>query len=92
MSDKIENKEVTADEAEEKLLIAGETPAARFSRIASARLTKAIKAVSLLENCAGYGYEYTEEQVAKMMKHLNDAVSKVEKAYKKEEVSEKISL
>ena len=43
-----------------------ETKEARFVRIAEPRVNRACKAVSLLGNLAGSGYEYTQEQVDAM--------------------------
>lgn len=43
-----------------------ETPAERFSRIATRRLRKVLDDMRLLTNCAGPGYEYTPEQVEKI--------------------------
>lgn len=51
-----------------------ETKAAKFSRLASARVTVAVKRISLIGNLAGSGYEYTEEQVDKIRQLLNEAV------------------
>lgn len=43
-----------------------ETKEERFIRIAEPRVSRACKAVSLLGNLAGSGYEYTEEKVDAM--------------------------
>ena len=43
-----------------------ETKEARFVRIAEPRVNRACKAISLLGNLAGSGYEYTQEQVDAM--------------------------
>lgn len=40
-----------------------ETKAAKFKRLGSARVTKARKAISVIGNLSGSGYEYTPEQV-----------------------------
>lgn len=41
----------------------GETKADKFRRLGSARVVKAVKAISVIGNLAGSGYEYTPEQV-----------------------------
>ena len=89
MTSQIENTtDGTVENIDEEAQVADETNAGRFKRIASSRLNKAIKAISLLENCAGYGYEYTDEQVTKMISHLNNAVEKVNKAYNKQKAKD----
>ncbi len=57
---------------------ADETKADKFVRLAKARMGKALKAISQLEALGGSGYESTEEQRAKMVKALRDAVGSVE--------------
>lgn len=52
-----------------------ETKSAKFSRLASARVTTAVKKIALIANLSGSGYEYTPEQVAKIDKLLSDTVS-----------------
>jgi len=54
-----------------------ETKAEKFSRLASARVTKAAKAITNIGNLAGAGYERTPAQVASINKHLQDAVDRV---------------
>ncbi len=48
----------------------GETNAERFKRIAPKRVANALKAIALIGNCSGAGYEYTEEQVEKVTEAL----------------------
>lgn len=54
---------------------ANETKADKFKRIAPMRVTKAIKAVSLIGNLGGSGYERTPEQVEKIGAALKEAVN-----------------
>ena len=50
-----------------------ETKAERFIRVATPRISKAVKAISLIGHCAGSNYEYTPAQV----KQIDAALSKV---------------
>lgn len=52
-----------------------ETKSAKFSRLASKRVTKACKAVANIGNLSGGGYEYTEDQVKAIGQYLKDAVN-----------------
>lgn len=56
---------------------APETKAQKFSRLGSARLTKARKAISVLANLAGSGYEYTPEQIQVLRDILTNDVETV---------------
>lgn len=56
---------------------AGETKSAKFSRLASKRVSKALKAVSNIGNLSGAGYESTPEQRTKIVKALTEAVDSV---------------
>lgn len=52
-----------------------ETKSAKFSRLASARVSKAVKSIKQIGNLAGAGYERTPEQISTIGKHLKDAVN-----------------
>lgn len=55
---------------------------AQFKKVAEARTDKALKAISLISNCASkQSYEYTAEQVSKIMAALRGEVDKVEKRF-----------
>lgn len=41
-----------------------ETKKVKFKRLCQPRVNKAIKAIELIGNCAGAGYEYTPDDVA----------------------------
>ena len=56
------------------MAIENETKEQRFVRIAEPRVSRACKAVSLLGNLAGSGYEYTEEQVDAMFGAVQEAL------------------
>ncbi len=52
-------------------------------RIAEPRVSRACKAVSLLGNLAGSGYEYTEEQVSSMFGAVQEALDTARAQFKK---------
>lgn len=52
---------------------ADETKAARFSRLASARVTKAVRAIKNIGNLSGRSYEYSDAQVETIKGYLTDA-------------------
>lgn len=60
-----------------------ETKEERFIRIAEPRVSRACKAVSLLGNLAGSGYEYTEEQVDAMFGAVKEALDTARAQFKK---------
>ena len=54
----------------------------RFIRLAQFRITRAINYISTIENLANSGnYDYTEDQVAELIKALDNAVGKLETAF-----------
>lgn len=55
-----------------------ETKSAKFLRLANARMPGALKRIGHIANLGGPGYESTEEQRAKIVKALRDAVDMVE--------------
>lgn len=63
--------------------IENETKEERFVRIAEPRFSRACKAVSLLGNLAGSGYEYTEEQVDAMFGAVQEALDTARAQFKK---------
>lgn len=63
--------------------IENETKEQRFVRIAEPRVSRACKAVSLLGNLAGSGYEYTEEQVDAMFGAVQEALDTARAAFVK---------
>lgn len=58
-----------------------ETKRARFLRIATMRVRKALPAIARIANCAGNGYEWTEADAAKINAALIDAVANVKLAF-----------
>jgi len=51
-----------------------ETKAQRFKRVVAPRVTKAVKAISVLGYCAGSTYEYTPEQIKQIDFVLSKAI------------------
>lgn len=52
-----------------------ETKADKFRRLGQQRVTKAVKAITVIGNLSGAGYEYTETQIAAIKDALSFAVS-----------------
>lgn len=61
-----------------------ETREEKFKRIAGGRVQKILDKLRLLENCSDKSnYTYTDEQVGKIFKTINDEVKKVESSFKR---------
>lgn len=86
-----ENDELTQDAIDE-IVIPEESKSDRFSRLASARLNKLLKQFDLLANCSGYNYEYTQEQVDKMLSHIDKRRASLEKAFRPDPADDKVVL
>lgn len=54
-----------------------ETKAARFVRVVTPRVVKAVKSISVVGYCASSTYEYTPQQVKQIVEVLLDAVEGV---------------
>lgn len=55
---------------------------AKFVKLASARVTKALKDIQLIANLANRSnYDYTDEDVAKIFKALNEEISACRKRF-----------
>jgi hypothetical protein len=52
-----------------------------FVRVVTPRVTKAIKAIGLIANCAGSNYLYTEAQAAQIVGALDIAVGNIREAF-----------
>lgn len=53
-----------------------ETKSARFKRVVTPRVNKALKAIKVVGYCSGSTYEYTPDQVEAIIVALNEAVIK----------------
>lgn len=60
---------------------ADESKAAKFTRLAQQRVTKALKAIKQITNLSGAGYESTEEQREKIITVLTEGVSAVRDSF-----------
>ena len=62
----------------------------KFYRLGSSRMNAALEKIRLLENLSSKNnYEYTENDVKKMISALRQAVDSVEKAFKNKDTSSK---
>ena len=66
--------------------VEGESKADKFKRLAAKRVTNAISKVELITNLAGSSYEYTPEQVEKILTALQGSVDKVKAAFSKQKI------
>ena len=55
----------------------------KFKRLASQRVTNAIKKIELIGNLSGSGYESTPEEMEKIFKAVQDAVEGVKDKFSK---------
>ena len=60
-----------------------ESKADKFKRLAEPRVDNTLKKIKILGNLAGSGYEYSAEQVEKILTSLKSAVDEVEKKFQK---------
>lgn len=81
------------DEAEKgEVTKVTETPEERFKRIANLRVNKTLDSLRILSNMGtAPGYEYTDEDVAKIFSTIDKAVEKAKIAFEKE-FNEKFKL
>jgi len=66
--------------------VAGESKSDKFKRLASKRVVNAIQKVELITNLAAPSYEYTPEQVEKILGALQGSVDKVKAAFSKQKI------
>ena len=76
-------KENEAKNAED----AGESKSDKFKRLATKRVKNAISKVELIANLSGSGYEYTPEEVEKILNALQGSVDKVKAAFSKQKIT-----
>ncbi|MFC1548706.1 hypothetical protein ACFL5E_01955 [Candidatus Omnitrophota bacterium] len=65
----------------------GESKSDKFKRLATKRVKNAISKVELITNLAGSGYEYTPEEVEKILNALQGSVDKVKAAFSKQKIT-----
>lgn len=61
----------------------------RFKRLATKRVTNAIKKVELIGNLSGNGYEYTAEEVDKIFSSLQATIDNAKASFSKKKPEEK---
>ncbi len=64
-----------------------ETKAARFIRVVTPRVAKAMKAIKVIGYCAGGVYEYTPKQTEQIVAALTTSVGTLEKQFETKESS-----
>lgn len=70
-----------------------ETKRDKFIRLAESRMNNALKQIELLSNLSNTrAYEYTLEDIEKMVKTLKNAVNNLEYAFKIDKKNNKFSL
>ena len=60
-----------------------ESKADRFKRLAEPRVDSTVKKIKIIGNLAGSNYEYTAEQVEKILTTLKTSVDEIEKKFQK---------
>lgn len=76
-------KSATARKARTTAAPADETKSQKFSRLASQRVSKAVKAIKQIGNLSGAGYERTDEQVDAIGRHLMAAITATKEKFSK---------
>ena len=66
--------------------VVGESKGDKFKRLASKRVVNAIQKIELITNLAAPSYEYTPEQVEKILSALQGSVDKVKAAFSKQKI------
>ena len=70
-----------------------ETKRDKFVRLAENRMNNALKQIQLLSNLSNTrAYEYTEEDIQKIVKTLKNAVSELEHSFKMDNKNKKFIL
>ena len=70
--------------------VAGESNSDKFKRLASKRVVNAISKIELITNLAAPSYEYTPEEVAKILTALQGSVDKVKAAFSKQRIEKTV--
>ena len=63
-----------------------ETKSDKFKRLATKRVKNAIDKVELITNLSGSSYEYTSEEVEKILNALQGSVDKVKAAFSHQKI------
>lgn len=79
-----DQERVPGGDNEEKMTAGKEeSKADRFKRLATPRVGNAVKKIEIIGNLAGGNYEFSAEQVEKILGALRAAVEEVEKKFQK---------
>lgn len=70
--------------------VVGESKSDRFKRLASKRVVNAISKIELIANLAAPSYEYTPEEVTKILTALQGSVDKVKAAFSKQKIEKTV--
>ena len=70
--------------------VAGESKSDKFKRLASKRVVNAIQKIELIANLAAPSYEYTAEEVTKILSALQGSVDKVKAAFSKQKIDKTV--
>ena len=70
--------------------VAGESKSDKFKRLASKRVVNAIQKIELITNLAAPSYEYTPEEVTKILGALQGSVDKVQAAFSKQKIDKTV--
>lgn len=70
--------------------VAGESKSDKFKRLASKRVVNAISKIELITNLASSSYEYTPEEVTKILTALQSSVDKVKAAFSKQKIEKTV--
>lgn len=70
-----------------------ETKREKFVRLAESRMTNTLKQIELLSNLSNTSaYEYTQEDIDKMIRTLKKSISDLESSFRKENKNKKFIL
>lgn len=67
----------------------GESKHDKFKRLATKRVTNAIKKIEIIGNLSGSGYEYANEEVDKIFSTLQQTLDNTKASFSKKKAEEK---
>jgi hypothetical protein len=70
--------------------VAGESKSDKFKRLASKRVVNAVSKIELIANLAAPSYEYTPEEVAKILGALQGSIDKVKAAFSRQKIEKTV--
>lgn len=72
-----------SEESHEEEIVKGESKEDRFKRLAELRVNKALDKIRLIGNLSSSQYEFSAEQIEKIMVALQSALAEVEEKFQK---------